>query len=424
MRAKLAKIFSIILVLAITLNLFGCSLFNRAGDKMADDILFDATSSTNTSYNPNGTSLIEATILEDTLEEKSLIEFQLEQKFYSELMLEPAILQEGVKLESIRVEIIDSSELQFDDLGCESYYTSQLDYSIIQERLSDGLSLILAEVVIDVGSLVVNIVVANWRSAIVDAAQIALTVGVTSLSGFVAYHVAMAQSLAAGNSYEYAVYDAWDRASTAFYYASVIVDVVNTVISLAQVAKALVDLGKKVPLIVAKMNGAVVNASKTIAVTKGVDNTFEVIQSGKKVAGKLAANTNDLYDIATGKYICSLVENNAGDFVEVITKEIPLNITNKSGDLVYRIDKDTREIYKVTKNADGIVNEISKGIVDESGFIYSSGKIVSRIDFSTGKTFDSAYTYLKSLDLYTNVFGEITDSTGQVLSFEKIGDSA
>lgn len=424
MRAKLAKIFSVLLIFVISLNLLGCSIFDRAGDEVADDILADATSiSVTSSYNPNGISLTEATRLENSIEEKTFIEFQLEQKLLSELMIEPVLLQESVKLESIRVEVIDSAEFEYDDLGCDSYYTSQLDYSLIHDRLSDGLSLIIAEVVIDTGSLVINVVCANWRSAIVDAAQIAITVGSTSLAGFVAYHVTKAQSLAAGNSYEVAIYDAWDMASTAFFYASVIVDVANTVVSLAQVAKSIADLSKKVPLLVARMKGVVVDATKTISVTEGVNGTFEVIQNGKKIAGKVAFDSKDIYDIKTGKYICSLVESATGDFDGIKINEVPLKITNKAGDLLYRIDENTHEIYKVTKNLDGAVHEISKGIVDEGGFVYSSGKIVSRIDFTTGKTFDSGFTYLKKLDLYTNVFGEITDSTGQVLSFKKIGDS-
>ncbi len=416
MRTRIVKIVSTIIIVAFLMNLVGCScsVFDRAGNKVADEILSDATAVTSSNvYDPNGTILYEDVLLEGILEEQTLEETQLQEQLLAELMLEPELLQEDVRLESIRVEIIDSEEYLYDDLCCDSYYTTQLDYTLIHNRFSAGASLVIAEVTFDVGALVVDIVCANVVNAAIDAGQIVLTVGTTTLSAFIAYHVAMAKSLQAGNSYEVALYDALDSASTAFYYASVIVDVFNAVISLAQAIQGIIEIAKTVRVLLAATRGAIVNAARTIAVTQNADGTFEVIQNGRRLIGRLAADSSDIYDPSTGKYICSLVSDGSGG-LEVVSNTIPTQIS-RNGRLAYRVDDATHEIYAVTQNSAEIAEETLIGIVDEGGFVYNAGNIVSRIDFSSGKLVTDAYSGLGRLGITTNVFGDLLDSSGSVL---------
>ncbi|SDY46742.1 hypothetical protein SAMN02910264_02306 [Ruminococcaceae bacterium YAD3003] len=426
MRIKYCKIVSLFLSVVIALNLIGCSVFDRAGEEIADDILADATASTVTSiYDPNGTTLYEDIRTEDVLYETTLLESKLQEQLLSELLLEPEILQEGVKLEAIRVEVIDSEEQLYDDLACDSYYTSQLDYTIIRERFAKGSSLVIAEVAIDTGSLVVNVACAlffqaKWLDAAIDAGQIVFTLGSTTLSAFIAYHVAKAKSLAAGSSYEVAEYDALDMASNAFYYASVIVDAVNTVISLAQIVNGVVKAAKELAPLIKSITKAIKSADNSISVVKTIKGTFKVTKDGQTIICQLAADSEDLYDPSTGKYICSLVKNSS-DELEVITKTIPKQILNKNGDLLYRINENTHEIFRVTKNASGNFKETLIGIVDEGGFVYNTAnKVISRLDFTSGKLYSSAFTGLNKAGLFADVFGEITDTAGNKVALKKV----
>ena len=415
------KILSLVLVLSMLFSLTSC-VFDEWGEDIADNVINNATAEFDSSkndplpFNPNGTTLYETVILEDLLKENILTEDILREGLLSQLLLQEELLAEDVLIENLSVQIIDS----FDDLEdyfiCESNYIQQLDYSFIHQRIAQGASMVIAEVVIDLGSCVLDIVTANWGGLWLDVGQIVITAGGTAWAAFVTQQVALAKSLAAGNSYEFAMYDALDASSKAFYYTAVTCEVVNTVISLAQTVVGIVQTVKGIKnLVAAAKAGEILDDAGKVAAKVGSDGTVQVKQGSKWIKCDYAANSTDLYDVVTKEYVASIVRS--GDAAKIITKQIPENIYSASGNLKYICNGS--DIWKVTQTQSGNIVKTYKGTVDAGGFIKNGfGQIIDKIDFSTGKSIDAFLGIAKTApNVSADVFGNIVDlNTGANLT--------
>ena len=420
---KVKSILSIVLCLSM---LTGCGTFEKAGESMANNIVdnYDPQKEYDSSLNdpspsldpnaPNGVTLYETVLLEDILQENIIKEDILEEQIFKEIVLSEAILYEDVIVESVIVEVIEDVD-DLNEFICESYYADILDYSLIRQRLADGISLVLAEVVIDTGSAIINIVTCNWGGLILDAGQIVLTAGGTTLTAFIEGQIAKAKSLAAGNSYEVAMYDCMDAASSAYYYTAVAANVVNGIISTVQLTKGLYDLGTLIHKNFIKAE-KIYDISGNIIGKLKAGNKIEVKLNGKKYTCKFANGGRHLFDVKTGKYIGTLNEA-----LQLTVQEIPSEIC-KNGVLKYII-KDGN-IYNATKTADGVIIETIKGSIDGAGFIKNGfGQIVEQIDFDTGNTIGNfkaltaALNEAGSPNITVNVFGELIDmNTGKLVT--------
>ena len=423
---KLCRIIAIILCLSmLTGMLAGCGVFDAAGDKIADSIVdkYAPENEYNTSLNdptpvfnpngPNGAILYETVLLEDILEENILHEDVLEEQIFKEIVFSENILFEDVIVESVLVEVIEDVD-DLNEFICESYHSEMLDYSLIKQRLAAGISLVLAEVVIDTGSAIINIVTCNWGGLAMDAGQIVLTAGGTTLMAFIEGQVAKAKSLAAGNSYEVAMYDCLDAASTAYYYTAVTLDVVNTIISTVQLAKGLYDVGKT---IYKKLTSAekIYDAAGNVIGKLKDGGKIEVEVNGKKLTCQMIPGDRHLYDVATQAYVGTL-----DDSLKLTVREIPSEIY-KNGTLKYTVRDGN--IFTVTRTGSGEIIETVKGTIDGGGFVKNGfGQIVEKIDFDTGKTIGNFKALTESLqnagapNVTVNVFGELVDlNTGKAI---------
>ena len=425
MQTKLyIKIISIFLILAMLFSFTSC-IFDEWGNKIADKVVDDAKAEIDAAqddkqqpFNPNGNTLYENVIyetvlLEKLLEENTLNEDVLREDLISQLLLQEELDEENVIIESVSVQIISSEEDLEDYFVCESNYSMQLDYSLIRDRIAQGASMVLAEVVIDLVSCVIDIKTCNWGGLAIDASQMVITAGGTSLAAFVGYQVGLAKSLAAGNSYEIALYDALDKSSEAFYYTAVTCDVVNTVISLSQFAVGIAKTVKGIKnLVAAAKAGEILDDTGKVAAKVGSDGAVKVKQGNKWVKCNYASNSTDLYDVTTKEYVASIVKS--GDTVKVASKEIPGQIYSAHGNLKYVCEG--TNIYAVAKNNKKLI-----GTVDAGGFIKNeSGQIIDRIDFLTGKSLDAfagIANASKVSKTSVDVFGNFVDiNTGKNLT--------
>ena len=444
---KIKRLLSIIMVIVITINLVGCGLADRAGEAIADKIVDDYQAKITDAlekqkeYDPDGEILHEEILHEEILHEEILheeilyeeilVEEQLKEKVLNEIILDEQIIKENILKDDINVNVgvynsID--EWDGDTFFCDSYYDSELDYNLIKQNFAKGCSLIITEVVIDLGSAVLDIVTAQWGMLAIDAAQITIMAGGTTLSAFIEYQIAKAKSEAAGNSYEVVMYDALNAASDTFYYTSVKLDNIMTVISLVQLAFGIKQLAKElkeIKLLKELQKTAEFVSDNNDIFVKVVDNYYDVItDSGKTTTKCLPATlknaTNvDLYDVTTNKYVCTLVKK--GDKFVVETKKIP-RVIRKSNKILYEIDE-TGNIYKIF--TDTAENQTKKlvGKVDQGGFITDGlGRIIDRVDFDTGKSL-KCYNGINNIasNISVDVFGNIIDiNTGQKLTTKTV----
>ena len=417
---------AVVLITCLAVLFCGCD-FDKWGQDIANktvDAKIQAalTEQDKLPYDPNGTILYETILIEDALREGVLKEDVLEENTLKELLLQEELQKEDVIIESVSVQLLDSIEDLEDYFVCESNYSEQLDYSFIKQRIAIGASMVIAEVVVDLASCVLDIVTCNWGSLALDAGQIVVTVKSTTLATFVGYQVALAKSLAAGNSYEIAMYDALDSSSKAFYYTAVTCEVVNTVISIAQGIKAVTETVKSIKDIVKlSKSGKILDASGRVVAKTGSDGIIKVKKDAKWVSCDYASNSTDLYDVATKEYVAT-ISKSSDDSVELITKQIPEKVYSKSGNLKYYCDGN--DVYKVVKKATGYSGEL-KGTIDAGGFIKKGGQIIDRIDFTTGKSIDAYSGIAKTApNISCDAFGNFIDlNTGKELSTKIVNDT-
>ena len=419
------KLISLMLVFCLMFSLSGC-IFDEWGEDIADSIVgeFDTSKNDPTPTGKPGVNeqiLYETVLLEDILEEKIITEDILKERIITEIVNYEPLQGEDIIIESVVVEIYDDINELEDDFCCESYYSIDFDYSFIRQRIAAGASLVLAEVVIDTGSAIINLVTFQWGSLAVDLGQIIVTAGGTTISAFIASQVAKAKSLAAGNSYEVAMYDALYEGSNAFYYTAVSIDAVNTAISLGQ----LVDLGVKgvkalVNFIKSKAAVDIVDSAGKVVGKATAKGTFTVTVDGVERTCQAAKATNlagtiDLYDATTKAYVTTL--SRTGDVLLQTTRTIPGEILLKAGDNVGKAKYifDGTDAYKVTYTQSGEATKTWIGIIDQGGYIKNNfGQIVKKIDFDTGKEINGFSKLIKASQgnkITVDVFGELVEIT-------------
>lgn len=429
MRKNVIKtIVTVVLIICLIFSLGGC-VFDDWGEDISDKIIsgklkeFDSSKNDDLPYNPNGNILYETVLIEDVLHENVLTEDILEEHLIKQLLLQEELQDEDVLIESVSVQIIESVE-NFDDcFVCESNYSAELDYSFIRQRFAQGASMVISEVVCDLGSCVLDIVLCNWGGLAIDAGQVVLMVGSTTFAAFVGYQVALSKSLAAGNSYEMAMYDALDSSSKAFYYAAVSCEMVNTVLSIAQSIKGIADIVKDLKNLFNNLiaTGKVLDDAGRVVAKTYEDGTVAVNKNGKWIKCDYAGDSADLYNIKTKEYVATITKT-GDNVVGLLTKQIPENIYSTSGNLKYVCQGN--DIWKITQTSTGEIVRTYKGTVDAGGFIKNGfGQIIDRIDFSTGKSFDAFSGIAKTAPhVSCDVFGNFIDlNTGKTLSVKKVG---
>lgn len=404
-----------------------CDFFDKIGNNIANMVVDEFDTSKNDSA-PTGHKgvneqvLYETILLEDVLKENLISEQILEERIYSEIISDEFLILENIKVENINVDIYNDIDEMDEDFCCESYHSIDMDYALIKQRIAAGSSLVLAEVVIDTISCVIDIVTYNWGGLALDAGQIIVTAGGTTLTAFIAAQVAKSKSLAAGNSYEMAMYDALYEGSKAFYYSAVVIDSVNTAISLYQLTdlaikgvKALVKFIKSKQAInivddAGKVIGKLSSHGTTKLTINGVEKTCKI--SG---ATDLAGKSIDLYDVATKSYVCTLTKT--GDALTHTVKSIPNEILLKGGNNIGKAKYvfSGSDAFKVTYAADGTAIKTFVGNIDAGGFIKNNyGQILKRIDFETGKEINGFTKLIKSSKankITVDVFGDIVEIT-------------
>ena len=429
------KIIAFTLVIVMLFSFTSC-VFDEWGEDIADSVLDDYIPAPPSSEGNNGSSttdpgwgdtLYDDVLTDDILTDTILKEHIIYETLLEEIVLYENLLHEDVIIESVSISVYDDFD-DFDyDFICETNYVYDMDYSLIRERIAQGASMVLAEVVIDLGSLVLDICCCNWIEAGIDAAQIICTSVGTTLAAFISAEVAKAKSLAAGNTYEVAMYDALDAGSSAFYYTAVVCEVANTAISLAQLGVNTARLVKEIKEIVISMKtgAAVATSSGVIVAKKAANGVFDVTTDGKTIKCAMAANSTDLFDVTTKKYVGTLVKN--GDDLIIETKNVPSKIWSQNGALKFECENG--QIWKVTKDAQtGELVRASKafGDIDPAGYVWNGGKIIDHIDFSTGKSLNAFRAVANaSENISVDVFGDLIDvSTGAKLTKKTIGGVA
>lgn len=426
------KVFkSILTVLAGFCCLFSacsCGMFDKMGDDIANKVVGEFDNSKNDpaptgKQGVNEQVLYETVLLEDILKENITTEQILEEKIQNEILSDEFLIAENVKVESINVDFYSNVDEMEEDFCCESYYSVDFDYALIKQRIAKGCSLVLAEVIVDTVSCVIDVVTLNWGALALDAGQIIVTAGGTSLSAFVAAQVAKSKSLAAGNSYEMAMYDALYEGSKAFYYSAVVIDGVNTVISLYQLTDLAVKAVKSlVKFIKSKVAVDIIDAAGNVigSVKASKKGTYKLTIDGVEKTCKASPVANlsgsiDLYDKATKTYVTTLTK--MGDTftqtVRTIPNEILLKAGKNAGKAKYVFSG--TDAFKVTYAADGTPIKTFVGKIDAGGFIKNDyGQIIKKIDFDTGKEINGFTKLIKSSKankITVDVFGDIVEIT-------------
>lgn len=423
MKQTVKAALSLLLIVSILISLAGC-FTDTLGKKIADDIVDnfvdrnDPAPTKDPNGNPNGEILYETILIEDALHEEILNEDVLRESIVQEIISSEYYLQDDVILEDVIVQVFADVDDLDNDFICESNYSTELDYTFIKQRLASGIGMVLVEVIIDVGSCILDICTQNWLGLAIDAGQIVVTVGSTTLAAFVGYQVAKAKSLAAGNTYEEAIYDALDSASHGYYYTSVVCDVINTAVSVCQAVKSSFEIAKSIKTLInaTKVGTELLDATGT-AVAKIIGNdTVEVSLAGKKVSCRMAKDSTDLYDIATKQYVGSLVQE--GSSWSLIQKTIPDKIYSTRGRLKYIVEDGF--IFNVTETETGEIIKTTKSttrlaVVDPGGFVKNEfGQIIDRIDFATGVSIDGYRGFAKiAPNVSVDVFGDLIDLNTQ-----------
>lgn len=438
MRNRWKSVIALALVFAMTFNLAGCGMFDKAGEDIADSYVdhyvehveFEVSKNDpapdGSAYNPNGTTLYETVLFEEILTEDKLYEDILNEEILEEHLLKEILYDEGliyedVIVEELHVEIYEDVDELEDRFVCESYYNQQFDYDFIKQRIAAGTSLILVEVVIDLGSCVLNIVTANWGGVALDAGQIVVTAGGSTLAGFISYQVAKAKSEAAGNSYEQVMYDALYEGANAYYYTAVTCDVVNTVISTYQLVDGITKLVKTVKnLIKVAKTPEIINSAGNVAAKLRADGLYDVTIDGKKaIKCAFAENSTDLYNATTKEYVCSIIKN--GDSLTTEIKTIPKQVFS-NGALKFEID-DAGMLYRLTLNNGGEYVKTTVGTIDAGGIVKNGfGQTMYRLDFESGKLI-KCYNGINKIapNITVDVFGNIVDlNTNKKLAIKTI----
>ena len=322
----------------------------------------------------------------------------------------------------MRVEIYNDVDELEDDFLCESYHSIDLDYAFIKQRIAKGCSIVLTEIVFDTASCIIDICTFNWVGLAVDAGQMVVTAGGSSLSAFISAQIAKSKSLAAGNSYEMAMYDALYEGANAFYYTAVAIDTVNTIISTVQ----LVDLAAKAVKGVVKWiknaaNGVEIVSETGQVIGKATSKSYKVTVDGVEKTCKQAVGSSldgnaiiDLYD-SSQKYVTSVAKQ--GDKLVQVSRSVPNEILLKNGKNVGKAKYvfEGTDAFKITYANDGSAIRTWAGTIDQGGFVRNNyGQIIKKIDFTTGKEFD-AFTKLSRTPsankITVNVFGELCEIT-------------
>lgn len=426
MKKVFKSFLSVLLGFCCLFSVCSCGLFDKWGENIANNVVgeFDTSKNDPAPTGKNGVNeqiLYETVLLEDVLKENIITEQILEERIQSEILSDEFLIAENIKIESINVDIYSDVDEMEEDFCCESYHSIDFDYALIKQRIAKGCSLVLAEVIIDTVSCVIDIVTYNWGGLALDAGQIIVTAGGTSLSAFIAAQVAKSKSLAAGNSYEMAIYDALYEGSKAFYYSAVAIDTVNTAISLYQ----LTDLAVKgvkaiVNFVKSKIAVDIVDAAGNVIGKASSKGTYKLTIDGVEKTCKASGATNlagsiDLYDSVTKTYVTTITKT--GDVLTQTARTIPNEILLKAGSNVGKAKYvfNGTEAYKVTYAADGTAIKTFVGNIDAGGFIKNNyGQIIKRIDFDTGKEINGFSKLLKSSKankITVDVFGELVEIT-------------
>ena len=433
MKKVFKSFLSVLLGFCCLFSVCSCGLFDKWGENIANNVVgeFDTSKNDPAPTGKKGVNeqiLYETVLLEDVLKENIITEQILEERIQSEILSDEFLIAENIKIESINVDIYSDVDEMEEDFCCESYHSIDFDYALIKQRIAKGCSLVLAEVIIDTVSCVIDIVTYNWGGLALDAGQIIVTAGGTSLSAFIAAQVAKSKSLAAGNSYEMATYDALYEGSKAFYYSAVAIDTVNTAISLYQ----LTDLAVKgvkaiVNFVKSKIAVDIVDAAGNVIGKASSKGTYKLAIDGVEKTCKASGATNlagsiDLYDSVTKTYVTTITKT--GDVLTQTARTIPNEILLKAGSNVGKAKYvfNGTEAYKVTYAADGTAIKTFVGNIDAGGFIKNNyGQIIKRIDFDTGKEINGFSKLLKSSKankITVDVFGvlvEITDDASKTM---------
>lgn len=426
MKKVFKSFLSILLGFCCLFSVCSCGVFDRWGENIANNVVgeFDTSKNDPAPTGKKGVNeqiLYETVLLEEVLKENIITEQILKERIQSEILSDEFLIAENIKIESINVDIYSDVDEMEEDFCCESYHSIDYDYALIKQRIAKGCSLVLAEVVIDTVSCVIDIVTYNWGGLALDAGQIIVTAGGTSLSAFIAAQVAKSKSLAAGNSYEMAMYDALYEGSKAFYYSAVAIDTVNTAISLYQLTDLAVK-GVKAIVNFVKSKAAVdiVDAAGNVIGKASSKGTYKLTIDGVEKTCKASGATNlagtiDLYDSVTKTYVTTITKT--GDVLTQTVRTIPNEILLKAGSNVGKAKYvfNGTEAFKVTYAADGTAIKTFVGNIDAGGFIKNNyGQIIKRIDFDTGKEINGFSKLLKSSKankVTVDVFGELVEIT-------------
>ncbi len=422
---KIYKYFLFILLgFCCLFSICSCGIFDKWGENIANNVVseFDISKNDPAPTGKKGVNeqiLYETVLLEDVLKENIITEQTLKERIQSEILSDEFLIVENIKIESINVDIYSDVDEMEEDFCCESYHSIDYDYALIKQRIAKGCSLVLAEVIIDTVSCVIDIVTYNWGGLALDAGQIIVTAGGTSLSAFIAAQVAKSKSLAAGNSYEMAMYDALYEGSKAFYYSAVSIDAVNTAISLYQLTDLAVKGVKSiVNFVKSKAAVDIVDAAGNVIGKASSKGTYKLTIDGVEKTCKASGATNlagsiDLYDSVTKTYVTTITKT--GDVLTQTARTIPNEILLKAGSNVGKAKYmfNGTEAFKVTYAADGTAIKTFVGNIDAGGFIKNNyGQIIKKIDFDTGKEingFSKLMKSSKSNKVTVDVFGEIVE---------------
>ncbi len=426
MKKTSTKVISLLLIICLLFGFSGC-VFDDMGNDVAEMVVGEFVSEKNDPV-PTGKSganeqlLYETVLLEEVIEEDLLNEKIIKERIVNEITNDEQLIAEDIELESVKVGVYEDINEIDDDFLCESYYSVDMDYSFIKQRIAAGAALVLAEVIIDTGSAIINLVTCNWGGLALDLGQIIVTAGGTTISAFVAAQIAKAKSLAAGNSYEMAMYDALYEGSNAFYYTAVAIDAVNTIISLGQLVDAGVK-GVKVlkNFIASKQSIKVLDSAGNVVGKATAKGTVEVTADGVKKSCRTAMSTNldgtsiDVYDTVTKEYVATL--SKSGDALLQTQRAIPNEILLKAGDNVGKAKYvfNGADAFKVTYAADGSACKTWIGTIDQGGFVKNNwGQIIKKIDFDTGRELNGFSKLLKAPaknPITVDVFGELIEIT-------------